>query len=405
MKILIVGFADSVHTAKWINLIANEGWDIHLFPSMPNARTHPLLRNVTIHHYTWLSYARPAPTNNVKLKGVKVPNKYFHDLLQKPRLLSNPHFVENRLINLIKKEKFDLIHSMELKTSSSLVQYAKEHFSKKIKPFPKWWATNWGSELQIFGAFEKDKATFGRIIRDCDLFSADCDRDVKLAISDFHLDPQKSLYPIIPVTGGLDSVILKNKASQTRPSSRKKILLKGYQTWSGRSLFALKALEKCADILKSGNFEVDIYSANYDVEIAAGLLSKRCGIPFNIIPEFTPHEEILKLQLQSRIYLAASIGDGLPASLLEAMACGAFPIQSDSACTCGWINDGKNGLLIPAEDVEVISTALKTALLDDHLVDSAAEQNYQTILEKADEGFLRTNVIDLYKRALSQSRH
>src|SRR5712691_1088768 len=54
MRILFVGFPDSIHTARWINQLADEKWDIHLFP-IHDGPVHPDLVNVTVHSFykTW----------------------------------------------------------------------------------------------------------------------------------------------------------------------------------------------------------------------------------------------------------------------------------------------------------------------------------------------------------------
>src|SRR5690554_3547500 len=49
MRILFVAFPNSIHTARWINQITEQGWDIHLAPTdlMP---LHPYLEGrVTFH--------------------------------------------------------------------------------------------------------------------------------------------------------------------------------------------------------------------------------------------------------------------------------------------------------------------------------------------------------------------
>lgn len=50
MKILFVAMSDSIHTARWINQIADRGWDIRLFPSIDCGITHPELKNVHVYH-------------------------------------------------------------------------------------------------------------------------------------------------------------------------------------------------------------------------------------------------------------------------------------------------------------------------------------------------------------------
>ena len=50
MRILFVAMANSIHTARWINQLADQGWDIHLFP-VEDKGIHPDLRNLTTHDF------------------------------------------------------------------------------------------------------------------------------------------------------------------------------------------------------------------------------------------------------------------------------------------------------------------------------------------------------------------
>src|SRR5262249_32615429 len=47
------------------------------------------------------------------------------------------------------------------------------------------------------------------------------------------------------------------------------------------------------------------------------------------------------------VYGSFPPSDGVSASLLEAMACGLFPVVSDLRSNRDWIDDGVNGLLVP----------------------------------------------------------
>jgi hypothetical protein len=51
MRILLVAMANSIHTARWVDQLAGQGWDLHLFPSTDSwIEAHPELGNVTLHH-------------------------------------------------------------------------------------------------------------------------------------------------------------------------------------------------------------------------------------------------------------------------------------------------------------------------------------------------------------------
>ena len=50
MRILVVAMIHSVHAGRWLAAIEDQGWDVHLFPSIDRGRAYPELTNVTIHH-------------------------------------------------------------------------------------------------------------------------------------------------------------------------------------------------------------------------------------------------------------------------------------------------------------------------------------------------------------------
>ena len=61
-----------------------------------------------------------------------------------------------------------------------------------------------------------------------------------------------------------------------------------------------------------------------------------------------PHERMPDYLRGSAAYVSTALSDGASVSLLEAMACGAFPVVADIAANREWIDDGKNGLLFSA---------------------------------------------------------
>ena len=83
--------------------------------------------------------------------------------------------------------------------------------------------------------------------------------------------------------------------------------------------------------------------------------------------------------------------------MLEAMTMGAFPVQSDTESTAEWITHETNGLLVDPEDPSDIERALRKAIGDDALVDSAAEINFQMVSQKIDITVVKPRVIQMYK--------
>lgn len=84
------------------------------------------------------------------------------------------------------------------------------------------------------------------------------------------------------------------------------------------------------------------------------------------------------------IYLSASHRDGASLSLLEAMACGAYPIVSDISANRLWISHGRNGLLHEVGSSISLAHCVKSALQEPELMPSALRMNRSLILERGD---------------------
>jgi glycosyltransferase involved in cell wall biosynthesis len=155
----------------------------------------------------------------------------------------------------------------------------------------------------------------------------------------------------------------------------------------------------CADALQG--YTVAIYAATPDVEISANLFSQDTGIPVEFIPPCS-HEEMLRWYGRARVYIGLSISDAISTSMLEAVVMGAFPIQSNTSCANEWISHGSGGFIVPAEDPEIISKAIREAVLNDSLVDNADEINKKLAYERLDEKIIKPQVIAMYKEILAE---
>lgn len=393
MRILLIALSDSIHTARWASQITGQGWDIHLFPGIDVGLVHPDMINLTAHVPL---YGKRNCSRSVKIKGLPLFNDFFAKGVTSVFTKAGfyKEYQVNRLVKVIRKVKPDIIHSLEIQHAGYLALEAK-----KLMPngFPPWIVTNWGSDIYLFGRLPEHEPRIRAVLEACDYYSCECRRDVCLANA---YGFTGTVLPVFPNTGGFDLGAVARLRQPGPVSARRLIMLKGYQHWAGRALVGLRALERCADLLR--DYEVAIYGASPDVVLAAALFSRATGVRTTIVPNNSPHAEILRLHGQARISIGLSISDAISTSFLEALVMGSFPIQSWTACADEWIEDGRTGLLVPPEDPEVVEKAIRNAMTDDELVDHAAGLNYIVAEDRLDKSRLMTMAAEVYATVMKE---
>ena len=384
-SILLVAMPNSIHTARWVKQFIDQNWEMHLFPSKGDDPPHPQLTDVVLQYCVlgrWRERAR---------KFGLFWMAFLIDWVRRHYEKRFPHNRVRELRNRISTLRPNLIHAMEMQGAGYLTLEAKGKYQGK---FPTWLMTNWGSDIYLFGRLQAHQKKIHEVLTQCDHYSCECQRDVDLARA---FGFQGRVLGVFPNGGGFDLCALK-PLRENQTSKRRRIMLKGYQSWAGRALVGLRALERSADLL--GGYEICIYSGSDDVALAAELFTEGYGIPTRVIPRDTPHRDILALHAQARISIGLSISDSISTSLLEAMVMGSFPIQSSTACANEWIEHGISGMIVPPEDPEIIETAIRTALTDDDLVNKAAGMNWQVALAKLDGALLKQKAVEMYNTAL-----
>jgi glycosyltransferase involved in cell wall biosynthesis len=99
-----------------------------------------------------------------------------------------------------------------------------------------------------------------------------------------------------------------------------------------------------------------------------------------------PHlnqEQMWALFKKARVFVSPSIHDGTPNSLLEAMACGCFPVVGNIESMQEWVSPGVNGLLVDAASPRAVADGIIAALDNPALCAAAKKQNALIIAERA----------------------
>lgn len=387
MRILFVGMAESVHTARWIGQLAGLDWDLHLFP-VTHVAPHRSLTGVTMHTF---SRARIPGTD----PGLRLDGRYpFRRGSYRAQRFADRAFPARmtrtaQLASVVRRIKPDIVHSLGVQHGGYLTLEAKQNLGAGCPP---WLVSCWGIDVCLLGRLAEHAPQIREVLTACDYFTADCDRDLALARQ---LGFAGETYPALPGAGGLDIELAKSLRPHGPTSARRVVALKGYQGLYGRALDALRAIEMCADVLQ--DFTVVVYFPQPDIAVAAELMSQRTGIKVEMFPHGS-YEDSLRLHGRARVSLAVNISDGLPLSTIEAALMGSFPVQTDTSCVGERLRDGEGTLLVPPDDTARIAAAVRRALTDDDLVDRAAEVNLQYIATTLSREAVTPQVVEMYEK-------
>jgi glycosyltransferase involved in cell wall biosynthesis len=350
MRILLVGMADSIHLARWVDQFNSNDHIFEIISSSPHRRVHPKLK-----------------TRILASKGTSIS--------WVSRYLSLPMWIADRFLSdwvrglfifwRIKRFKPDIVHVHELQNAGYATRRA---FQLIGNDNPSLIVTNYGSDIAWFSKLENHRKKIKSLLDMADGYSAECSRDYFLAAG---LSSGYKTLPIMPTAGGLNR--------NTGPEGdRRKIAIKGYENHWGKALSALSSIAELGDLLKG--YEVVIYSCSRRVARAAKRLSKENNISITTHGRAKlSHDQILSLFESSILYVGHSLSDGISTSMLEAMTMGAIPIQTNTSCAEEWITDGETGFLITPEDSTALKSAVESVLTGKFDVETARKKNYEVI--------------------------
>jgi glycosyltransferase involved in cell wall biosynthesis len=374
-KILIVAMADSVHTARWLRQFDDDEIEFVLFPSTPHRRIHSLISD------HGLKTVKSKITISKWMKRGGLPLGVL-DLLLDNRIRAR------LLAKLITTFGPDLIHVMETQHSGYLTDRALSAIIHK----PRLVLSIWGSDLFWFQRFPRHQEKIRSLLKRVDALLTECQRDEELA-KNFGFNGV-CIYGV-PASGGFDDQEILNFESSISPSKRKIIAVKGYSGFVGLGPAAINAVGRTSDL--ANKYKTVVFSASWRTWLVAKIVKLRTGLNIEVQMKHSRSlDEMRGLFSDSRVVIGVSKSDGLPATVKETAFFGAFPIQTDTSCAGEWFKDGISILLVPPDSTDALEAALRTALIDDDLVDSAAKLNFEIAGSLMNRAAVRSKISLLY---------
>lgn len=378
-RILLIGMLDSIHVGRWMSQFEGTDNNFVLYPSKKFRRINPSI----------LKLLSKNSKLDAQLYNKWVPKSvfgYFDFAFKVLPLRAKLNLRSLSLRRLLMENDFDYIHALEIQGAGYLLAESllglQDLIGKTI-------ITNYGSDIYYFEQNPEHKAKIESVLQIADYYSAECLRDYKLARELGFIGTD---LPCIPNAGGFEV----SESIGTRTSDRRQIIVKCYGGQFGRGGLTLQALN---DVLVTfSSYRVLLYSVTDDLLRDAQVLSEKFPNRIRIASQTKPipHDELIKEFAGSRVYVGASVSDGISTSFLEAIVQGAFPIQTNTSCANEWIERGAFGFITSLSAGE-IENKIRTALEDDDLVNQAQVSN-RLFAEKAlDSISLKNIALDFYK--------
>jgi glycosyltransferase involved in cell wall biosynthesis len=329
MTLCILGDAGSVHIGKWVEHFVDKGWKVHLI-SLENSRGTAASEHIfrSRARTRWIKY--PLSTGKIGRRILKI----------NPDIV-NAHFVPNYGLIAALIGRHPLVISC------------------------------WGSDvLEPPGKGILQRLRIRFALSRSDLITADGE-DLAAAVVGYGIPRNRCLN--VPM--GVDVKIFSPPSHKESPPvvTHLRDLEPIYNPQVCLQALALVAKEEKirAIMLGEGSMRKAIESLAASGELEIQLVPRLC------------RSDVAKTLKRTAIYVSTSTCDSTSVTLLEAMACGAFPVVTDMPGNREWIEDGVNGYLVPCDDPDYIAKKIVDAIHDSGLLKSAADRNVRIIHERA----------------------
>lgn len=386
-KILVIADGRSTTARSWIAHLLKIGYQVSLVSTYPyqpmDGVSESIVLPLALSRFNKGGVGGAGENAKSGLSArIKKAVRVFIPLYRKLRTLIGPFTIRTHTasyLEFLAKVQPDLVHALRIPFEGMLG-------SATPKGIPFIVAT-WGNDLTLHaGSTPWMKKATRRCLERADGLTSDTQRDIRLA-HDWGLRPDAPTLTV-PGSGGLDLATFDRISPDDFDTDAFNLPTDAPSVVNPRgirpgSLHQEEFFAAIPKILAEAPETVFVCPALAGVREAEGWVAQwNIATQTYLLPKLT-QTQLFALFKRSQVFVSPASHDGTPNSLLEAIACGCYPVVGRIESLEDWITDGVNGALVDPRNADVLAQGILTALRSPEMRAKAAEVNRQILLERA----------------------
>jgi len=383
MRLLFIADGRSPIALNWIRHFAGSDHEVHLLSTFP-CKVEFSLESLSIISVAFSGKAQPSKSSQrsrlfagAKMIGLRTAIRHWAGLFT---ILAAARQVRSQIEAL----KPDLIHAMRI-PFEGMLGATIDHLAPLL-------LSVWGNDFTLHApASPWMRNLTHRALNRADALHVDCRRDQKLAY-EWGFDQERPV-AVLPGAGGIRGDIFHTvkptvkSQVQNLPDSVGEIPQDAFVVVNPRGFRAYirnDTFFKSIPVILSEHPNTVFLCPGMKGERRAEAWLDRLNIhqAVRLLPKLN-QKEMASIFRRSHVAISLSEHDGTPNTLLEAMACGSFPVAGDLESIREWIEDGVNGLLIHPGKPEGSAKAVLRAITKPELLERAQAKNVEIVSERA----------------------
>jgi glycosyltransferase involved in cell wall biosynthesis len=394
LSLLFIADGRSPITENWLRYLVNDGHSVHLVSTYP-CTSDLNLASLHILPVAFGEMAGEDPKNN-QLAGTRrsgISRSLLRNALPvgartRLRQWLGPTSLKKvipKLKRLFQEIQPELVHALRIPYEGMLAALAS-------LPVPLILSV-WGNDFTLHAGSSPLNRRYTRLaLQQAAGLHVDCYRDLRLALEWGY--PKTGPSMVVPTAGGIQTDVFYPTVGERPPVI---INPRGFRSYVNNETFF-----QSIPLVLARHPEAVFLCPAMQAEAQAWKWISRLNIEgsVSLLPRQN-RSQMANLFRSSQVVVSPTTHDGTPNTLLEAMACGCFPVVGDLESLREWFLPGVNGFLVNSSDVHALADAVNQALENHSLRESAAEHNVHLVSERAEYQRVMAGAVDFYRAVVA----